>query len=85
MAPARQYKSPPHVLVRSFRLSRERWKRKYQSTRDELKRLSNRVRDLEKSRQAWADKAAAAQAQLAALACRPAAPGTDPAPAPKKT
>ena len=44
------YKSPLRKLVIFFKNSRDNWKKKYQETKKEVKRLTNRVRFLEKSK-----------------------------------
>lgn len=48
----------------AFRKSRDRWKAKYQELRAELKRHTNRVADLTKSREHWRSQADAAGAEL---------------------
>ena len=34
----RKYRSPNRILVRSFRMARDKWKQKYMDTRADLKR-----------------------------------------------
>jgi chromosome segregation ATPase len=65
------YTSPRHALVRSFLLSRNRWKSKAQERKVEIKRLQNHVASLQRSRdewkrraQAWEQECAQAQAQV---------------------
>jgi septal ring factor EnvC (AmiA/AmiB activator) len=66
--PARAtYSSPPHVLIRSFRLSRDRWKDKHQRLKADLKYQKNRIADLTKSRDRWRQQAEQARLQVAAL------------------
>ncbi len=61
------YKSPQRKLVRFFQQSRDRWKAKYQEAKVSLKRLSNRVRFLERSKAHWKGRAKALEAELAQL------------------
>jgi hypothetical protein len=42
-SPSRQYSSPPHALIWSFRKSRDNWKRKYLDVKAQLKRASRRL------------------------------------------
>ena len=62
------YKSPRRILLRFFRQSRNRWKAKYKELKKDLKRAENRARDVQKSRDAWREKAEQAKAE--AEACR---------------
>ena len=62
------YKSPRRVLLRFFRQSRNRWKEKYKTLKEKLKRAENRARDAQKSRDAWREKAERQKAE--AEACR---------------
>jgi hypothetical protein len=64
------YKSRPGALAWCFRKSRDLWKGKYQALRDSFKRLTDRARDLTKSRERWRLKAERAHGQLAALEAR---------------
>ena len=48
-----QLKSPIRKLVSFFRRSRDQWKSKYVSKRNDSILLANKVRALEKSRQNW--------------------------------
>jgi len=45
----RQYSSPPHALVWSFRKSRDNWKSKYQEVKAQLKQARRRLDRLEKT------------------------------------
>ena len=60
----RRFRSPNRILVRFFRLARDKWKAKYRKLKEELKRMSNRVADARRSREQWADKARELQAEL---------------------
>ena len=51
------FKSPMRALVRSFRLSRDRWKQKYMNVQKMNKTLKVRVSDMEKSRSRWREEA----------------------------
>ena len=53
----RHHKSPKRILVRLFHQSRDRWKRKYQELKADLKRAQVKVYDLKQSQQHWKDKA----------------------------
>jgi chromosome segregation ATPase len=44
------YKSPRRKLVRFFEKSRDQWKTKHHQAKAEVKRLTNRVRFLERSK-----------------------------------
>jgi chromosome segregation ATPase len=54
---APRYRSPKRVLARAFEMSRDLWKGKYNSLREELKALRTKVRDLHRSREQWRAKA----------------------------
>ena len=58
------YTSRPGALVWFFRKSRDRWKAKYTKLKTELKRHTNRVADLSKSRAHWRSQAEAARQEL---------------------
>ena len=49
----RSFRSPWHVLARSFLRSRDRWKSKYQELKQQIKALRTQVRDLSRSRDHW--------------------------------
>lgn len=52
-----EFKSPLRKLIRFFQRSRDGWKRKYQDSKRENKKLSNQVRAVEKSRAHWRELA----------------------------
>ena len=56
---APRYRSPKRVLARAFEISRDLWKGKHNSLREELKALRTDVRDLRRSRERWRAKAEA--------------------------
>lgn len=58
------FKSPRHVLVRSFLRSRENWKQKYMEIKAEIKRFKNQAGDARRSREQWKEKAESAQAEV---------------------
>lgn len=60
-----QFKSRPGALAWSFRKSRDRWKARAMKLKGELKRSTNRVADVTKSREQWRTRAEAASQQLA--------------------
>jgi hypothetical protein len=83
------YKSRPGALIWSFRKSRDRWKRKHQALKAEVKGFKNQIAAVTKSRQHWRIKAeqagehvitleaenAALRAQLTALEEKKNGPG----------
>ena len=62
-----RFSSPVSKLLRFFVGSRDGWKAKHQAVKAESKLLSNQVRAVEKSRQKWRERAAAAQRRLQEL------------------
>lgn len=50
-------KSPVRVLVRSFRISRDKWKSKYMTLKAQIKRFRNQAADARRSRETWKAKA----------------------------
>ena len=58
------YKSPLKKLVKFFELSRDNWKEKYFEKKKELKRLLNRIYDLENRKDKWKDRALKAEDKL---------------------
>lgn len=56
-----KFSSPTSKLVRFFESSRDRWKAKQRKLRDERKLLLNQTRAVEKSREAWRERASAAE------------------------
>lgn len=69
----RDFLSPLRILVRSFRLSRDKWKAKAVRLKVEVKRLKVSVHDVQQSRASWRARAEAAEGELAALRLRMAA------------
>ena len=61
------FRSPARVLAGCFLRSRDKWKRKYEGLKSELKRYQVRVHDVTQSRERWRDKAEAKERELAAL------------------
>lgn len=61
------YTSPPRKLIRFFLKSRDQWKAKCQDAKAGVKRLENRVRFLESSKENWKDRASALAAENAQL------------------
>ena len=55
----REYKSPTRKLVKFFHKSRDQWKAKCIDTKATVKRLKNRVRYLEASKEEWKNRALA--------------------------
>jgi hypothetical protein len=49
----RKYRSPNRVLVRSFRISRNKWKKKYMDTRADLKRSRQLATERGDARDRW--------------------------------
>ena len=62
-----EYKSPVKKLVRFFKISRDNWKEKYFNLKKDTKRLTNRIYDLEKRKDAWKQQALKTKEELALL------------------
>jgi len=54
---SKEYKSPPHKLIKFFRESRDNWEETAKKRREENRDLQARIRDLEASRELWKGKA----------------------------
>ncbi len=63
---SKEYKSPPHKLIKFFKESRDAWEETAKKRRGEIRDLLARVRDLEASRESWRGKAKTALAQAEA-------------------
>ena len=63
----KKYKSPLKKLVVFFENSRDNWKNKYFNKNKELKRVTNRIYDLEKRKDGWKDRALKAELELQKL------------------
>jgi hypothetical protein len=61
------YQSPQRKLVRFFQQSRDRWKAKHHQAKVTLKRLTNRVRFLERSKAHWKGRVKALEKELVQL------------------
>lgn len=59
--------SPARVLARSFRISRDKWKQKYQELKKTAKRRQVQAYDACQQRDKWRKRAEAAEQELAAL------------------
>jgi gas vesicle protein len=57
-------KTRPGVLARFFQKSRDRWKEKCKKLRQQAKSQQVRIRDLERSREAWRSRAEQHAAEL---------------------
>jgi len=62
----RKFRSPNRVLARSFRLARDKWKKKYMETRAELKRARKLASERDASRNRWRADCEAAREQVRA-------------------
>lgn len=62
----RKFRSPNRVLARSFRIARDKWKKKYMDTRAELKRARKLASERDASRNRWRADCEAALAQARA-------------------
>ena len=60
----KKYKSPLKKLVNFFEKSRDKWKEKYVEKSKELKRVTNRIYDLETRKEHWKKRALEAEKQL---------------------
>jgi len=56
-----EYKSPVKKLIRFFKMSRDNWKEKYFKIKEDLKRATNRIYDLEKRKDDWKQRATEAE------------------------
>jgi uncharacterized protein YdaU (DUF1376 family) len=61
------YRSPTRKLMQYFERSRDGWKRKRQEAKALNRRLSNRARKLEASRDRWKERARRQQEELRRL------------------
>jgi len=59
----RKYRSPNRILVRSFRISRDKWKKKYMDTRADLKRARQQATERGDARDRWRTEYDAAKEQ----------------------
>jgi hypothetical protein len=62
----RKYRSPNRILARSFRMARDKWKKKYMDTRAELKRARQLAAERGDSRDRWRAECDAAREQARA-------------------
>ena len=62
-----EYKSPVKKLIRFFKISRDNWKEKYFEIKKDLKRVTNRIYDLEKRKDDWKQRATEAEEELKLL------------------
>lgn len=62
----RKYRSPNRILVRSFRLARDKWKRKYMDAQAALKRARQLATERGDSRDRWRAECDAALEQARA-------------------
>lgn len=65
--PVEGYKSPRHKLLRFFEKSRNQWKAKCLSAKVVVKRLQNRIRFLEKSKDRLTHRVSELEAELHTL------------------
>ncbi len=63
----RKFRSPNRVLARSFRIARDKWKKKYMDTRAELKRARKLASERDASRNRWRADCEAALARAQAV------------------
>ncbi|MCP4901688.1 MAG: hypothetical protein GY906_32390 [bacterium] len=63
----KRYKSPMRKLLRFFKKSRDGWKCKCREAKVQVKRLGNRVRSLDKSRNRWKEQAMGRREELRQL------------------
>lgn len=68
------FKSPPRILARTFRRSRDRWKAKCMAAKTEIKRFKNQASDARRSREQWKDKAVALESRVRQLEAASHAP-----------
>jgi len=63
---ARRYRSPHRILVRSFRISRDKWKEKHHAVQAELEQMRQLSAERGASRDHWRDRCEAAVTRVAA-------------------
>jgi hypothetical protein len=63
-SPATKFQSPRHKVLQFLERSRDLWKRKPHELKMQIKLAANQVRAVEKSRQAWRERALAAEVEL---------------------
>jgi len=61
------FKSPRRMLVRFFRKSQQKWKKKAMERRAKIKSLEHKVRDIDGSRACWKSKVQQLEADKRAL------------------
>jgi hypothetical protein len=71
--PVADLKSPPAKLVRFFQESRDGWKKKHHDVKGKLVHLEHQVRAVERSREAWAERAKASEERAVAAESEAAA------------
>jgi predicted nucleic acid-binding Zn-ribbon protein len=57
------YKSPWRALAWRFRKSRDNWKSKYQTVKDQTRRMKRQIRDLTGSKEKWQERAKALEVE----------------------
>ena len=62
-----ELKSPPRILVRFFKRSRDKWKNKYFAVKTDIKRYKNQSGDARRSRDQWRSKAELLEVQVQQL------------------
>ncbi len=62
----KEYKSPPHKLIKFFKNSRDSWEQVAKKRREEIRDLNKRVLDLKTSRDLWKEKAQTSMEQAMA-------------------
>lgn len=62
----RKYRSPNRILARSFRMARDKWKKKYLNVRADLKRARQLASERGDSRDRWRAECEAAMEQARA-------------------
>lgn len=61
---AADYKSPRHKVIGFLKEARDRLRDKYRKLRSDLRKAENQVRAVTKSRDAWKERAKAAEAAV---------------------
>ena len=62
----RKYRSPNRILARSFRMARDKWKKKYMNVRADLKRARQLATERGDSRDRWRAECEAAKQRAGA-------------------
>jgi hypothetical protein len=60
----RRFRSPQRILVRSFRISRDKWRQKHHAVQADLEQTRQRAAERGASRDRWRERCEAAEARV---------------------